>query len=290
MSTFYEKYKKMRLDQKIDLTDIENRTKINIKYLEAIESGNFKAVQQPYLRLFLKAYVNEIGADPAVALSELSEFLLKNESGKPNSKPIEEQKKIIKEVAEKVVEEEMAETTKIKDISKEIKSSNSKIVPPNYIRGIIFIAVWIVALLIIRNITLDSDVGDEQIAQSSIMETYSNYVDFAQLQVDYTETSSQQNALEVTPPFIVKIVTNDMLGIVVQQDTLNIESIPVAGGNQHTFTYENKLDLVLNHSNGISAFINGEPINDIRELGSPARLQFSTEPNSVSIIHYKLTQ
>ena len=42
MSTFFEKYKKIRRDQKIDLTDIENRTKINVKYLEAIESGNFE--------------------------------------------------------------------------------------------------------------------------------------------------------------------------------------------------------------------------------------------------------
>ena len=34
MDNFFEKYKKLREDQKIELTDIENRTKINIKYLK----------------------------------------------------------------------------------------------------------------------------------------------------------------------------------------------------------------------------------------------------------------
>ena len=78
MTKFFEKYKKIRLDQKIELVDIENRTKINVKYLEALESGNFDLVQGPYLRLFLRAYINEIGADADTALSELSEYLFIN--------------------------------------------------------------------------------------------------------------------------------------------------------------------------------------------------------------------
>ncbi len=41
MTNFYEKYKKLRQDQKIELVDIESRTKINIKYLQAIETGDF---------------------------------------------------------------------------------------------------------------------------------------------------------------------------------------------------------------------------------------------------------
>ena len=80
MDNFYEKYKKLRKDQKIDLTDIENRTKINIKYLEALETGDFDLIHDPYTKLFLRAYINEIGADPDVAISELSEYQLKKDS------------------------------------------------------------------------------------------------------------------------------------------------------------------------------------------------------------------
>jgi len=297
MSTFYEKYKKIRLDQKIDLTDIENRTKISIKYLEAIENGNFEVIQKPYLRLFLKAYINEIGAEPEDALSELSEHLLKNDGIKPTQKPIIQTREIIKEEPKEEkpkdgkAEEHKVETPKIKDISKDLKTSKSMVsgISPNLIKGILFIAAWVVALFIIRNITLESDSENNQAPQSPIIETISNYVDFAQLQVDYAEVSSQQNVLEASPPYIVKIVTNNMLGIVAQQDSLDIESIPIAGGSQHTFTYEKRLDLVLNHSDGISAFINGESISDIREQDSPTRLIFSLNPNSISIIHYELT-
>ena len=57
MNNFFEKYKKLRKDQKIDLGDIENRTKINIKYLTAIEAGSFDQILDPYRRLFLRAYI-----------------------------------------------------------------------------------------------------------------------------------------------------------------------------------------------------------------------------------------
>ena len=91
MGKFYEKYIKLRKDQKIDLADIENRTKINIKYLEALETGNLNIIQNPYTKLFLRAYINEIGADPDIAISEFSEYLLKKDS--PKSKETEKTEK-----------------------------------------------------------------------------------------------------------------------------------------------------------------------------------------------------
>ena len=93
MNNFFEKYKKLRQDQKIDLADIENRTKINIKYLEALETGSFDLIQAPYTRLFLRAYINEIGGDPDLAISELSEYLLKKDSSKTTDTEKTEQKK-----------------------------------------------------------------------------------------------------------------------------------------------------------------------------------------------------
>lgn len=305
MSTFFEKYKKIRSDQKIDLADIENRTKINVKYFKAIESGNFEIIQEPYLRLFLKAYINEIGADPNVAVDELIEYLLRKEGTSSIAKPIVQT--IVDEKAEitdKPIEDKL-ETAKVKNFKKDNKIDNFQDistttsatrknrqfnVSPNIIKGVLFISIWVVVIIIIRNITLDTASEGYLPNQNPIVNSISNYVGFAQLQSDYIELSSQQNAIEITPPYIVKIVTNNSLGIVSQQDALNIESIPLAGGAQKTLTFESQLDFVLNHSKGISVFINGEAINDIRSHEYPVRLTFSTEPKAVTIIHYYPTE
>jgi len=76
---FYTELKNIRNKQEIDLSEVANRTKINIKYLEAIESGDFSFLTIVYVRLFLRAYALEIGADPEDALKQLDIHLAKTE-------------------------------------------------------------------------------------------------------------------------------------------------------------------------------------------------------------------
>ena len=72
---FYNKYKKFRIENKIDLKDISKRTKIDLKYLQALERGKFAEIPSVYVKLFFKAYINEIGININEALSELDSFL-----------------------------------------------------------------------------------------------------------------------------------------------------------------------------------------------------------------------
>tara|TARA_B100000900_G_scaffold126304_1_gene106613 strand:+ start:776 stop:1585 length:810 start_codon:yes stop_codon:yes gene_type:complete len=72
---FYNKYKKFRIENNIDLKDISKRTKIDLKYLQALERGKFAEIPPVYVKLFFKAYINEIGININEALSELDSFL-----------------------------------------------------------------------------------------------------------------------------------------------------------------------------------------------------------------------
>ena len=63
MASFYIELKELRKSKEISLDQIHQRTKINMRYLEAIEAGNFDILPIPYLRLFLRAYAKEIGGD-----------------------------------------------------------------------------------------------------------------------------------------------------------------------------------------------------------------------------------
>ena len=53
---FYILLKKTRESKEIDLQTISNTTKVNIKYLEAIENGNFDSLPNIYIRLFIRTY------------------------------------------------------------------------------------------------------------------------------------------------------------------------------------------------------------------------------------------
>ena len=81
---FYNKYKKFRIENNIDLKDIAKRTKIDLKYLQALERGKFAEIPPVYVKLFFKAYINEIGVDINEALSEIDSFL----NQKPKNKTL----------------------------------------------------------------------------------------------------------------------------------------------------------------------------------------------------------
>ncbi|MAX09818.1 MAG: hypothetical protein CMG13_03020 [Candidatus Marinimicrobia bacterium] len=67
---FYEELKKQRNIKKITLEEISEYTKINMKYLDALEIGDFSSLPNVYIRLFLRSYCDYIGSDYKKALDE----------------------------------------------------------------------------------------------------------------------------------------------------------------------------------------------------------------------------
>ena len=67
---FFDALKSHRESQNIEISEICEFTKINQKYIQAIESGNFTVLPTVYMRLFLRAYAEFIGADSAKALED----------------------------------------------------------------------------------------------------------------------------------------------------------------------------------------------------------------------------
>jgi transcriptional regulator with XRE-family HTH domain len=293
MDNFFKKYKKLRKDQKIDLTDIENRTKINIKYLAALEAGNFDLIQAPYTRLFLRAYINEIGADPDEAISELTEYLLKKDNPESEETEKTEQKKTTSDEKKKEISAQSDnKINKFQDISPGLEkmSGNTRtVISPNLIKGILFIVAWVVIIIIIRNITIDNGNNDANTLTNQLIENVTNITSFERLQTDFIEISSQQTAIEQSLPLIIKIVSNKALGIVSVQDSMEVKSISIAAGDQKTYSFDTYLDVLLHHTLGITIFINGETMQDIRPQETPVRLTFSVEPKFVTIKHYSKT-
>ncbi len=60
---YWDSLKKKRINKKITLEDLSLKTKIHVRYFEAIEKGDFSALPNTYIRLFLKTYAQELGVD-----------------------------------------------------------------------------------------------------------------------------------------------------------------------------------------------------------------------------------
>ena len=67
---FFYELKSHRESKNIEISEICEFTKINQKYIQAIESGDFTVLPTVYMRLFLRAYAEFIGADSAKALED----------------------------------------------------------------------------------------------------------------------------------------------------------------------------------------------------------------------------
>ena len=138
MSDLHKKLKALRREQKIDLAAIEKRTKINLEYLKAIESGKFEVLPSTYIRLFLKAYCVEIGADPVDAMRQMNILLGTEES---EVIPITEGEIPVEENGEP---DESTETIAMDHHPHEMRS--------DWIKGITMIALLIFSIYIVKQI------------------------------------------------------------------------------------------------------------------------------------------
>jgi len=68
--TFFLALKNHRESKQITLDEISEFTKINPKYLNAIEEGDFNVIPNIYMRLFIRSYTKYIGADHNQALAD----------------------------------------------------------------------------------------------------------------------------------------------------------------------------------------------------------------------------
>ena len=68
--SFFSLLKSHRESKGVKIQEIAEYTKINPKYLHAIETGEFEVLPNAYMRLFLRSYAQFIGADAKQALDD----------------------------------------------------------------------------------------------------------------------------------------------------------------------------------------------------------------------------
>ncbi len=66
-----ETLREARMRQKLDIADVEERTKIRAKYLRALENEEWSSLPGPtFVKTFLRTYAEVVGVDPHLLVEE----------------------------------------------------------------------------------------------------------------------------------------------------------------------------------------------------------------------------
>lgn len=87
LESFAAELKKMRVDRQISLMDISAATRINLKFLEALEEGNFAVLPQTYIRAFIREYADQVGMDPKEAMRKYDDLKQPRAAERPEAGP-----------------------------------------------------------------------------------------------------------------------------------------------------------------------------------------------------------
>lgn len=270
MAQFYKELKELRLSKKISLEELEIRTKINIRYLEAIEEGKFDILPVPYLRLFLRAYATEIGGDADRALEQLDSFA-------GNTKPARMPKQKNEESDEDYLN---INRSKISDL---ISKSNLKL--RKEIINVIGLSIFFIfSIIIIKKIFSN----ENQINETKLLKNQINIITEEKLLTNYTEDKLIEESLSIDPPFFFTFISGNEIGISIKQDTLNQYIKRLSPGNELNLEgFISKSELIFTNTMKLKTRLNGIALNQIDNYPHPIRLVIKSNPVSYIAKYYK---
>ena len=268
MAQFYKELKELRISKEISLEDLQSKTKINIKYLEAIESGNLEVLPTPYLRLFIRAYALEIGGDANRALEQLDSFIgISNNSIKSPIKPTEK------------------EDNKFNDEFKFfslLASSNLKF-RKDIIKVSVLSVLFIFSILIIKKI-FSNEVTTIEDSSFNVQHNQIKIISEEDLIKNYTEDKFIEKSLITTPPFFFTINADSEIGILIEQDTLKPYTKFLYPGTEVNLEgFISNAKLIFTNTDKIKARLNGEELSLIENYPHPLKVLISSSPPSISV-------
>ena len=271
MSDLHKKLKALRREQKIDLAAIEKRTKINLEYLKAIESGKFEVLPSTYIRLFLKAYCVEIGADPIDAMRQMDILLGVEDS---ETIPIPEVEIPVEENGEP---NENTETIAMDLHPHEMRS--------DWVKGVTMIVVLIFSIYIVKQIVSNnpSQVFDNKVVLEQTVEPITDF----ELINDYVLDKTNTGSLEVNPPYQAKIVARKaQVWFRTETDSaLPIENI-LHKEQQDYFRFVRRFDILINPTNNVDLYWSGQRVPYLESTPHPAKITLDGTAKTVTVQHY----
>ncbi len=240
LKKFAEELKKQRVKKKIALLQIKNRTRIDIKYLEAIEEGNFEVMPEVYIRAFIREYAESIGLNP-------QETLKKFDSAKEGKAPETEKEKS---------DTEEKHELKFEESPAEVPQTAQKIVKPWLVPAIAGGVVLLLAVIIYFAFfnTKNEIVVEEKPYEEIVKENSSRF------ELTEKETVPPVKQEAKADSLLLKIVATDTSWVQVNADSNSVKDFILYPGRSKKLKALKFFDVITGNSGGIKFLLNGDSL------------------------------
>jgi len=275
MATFYIELKELRKSKDITLEQIHNRTKINIRYLRAIEAGDFDIMPIPYLRLFLRAYAEEIGGNAERSLEQLDSFL-----GTASTQ--------VSSIG--TIKDDSNEELEIPTLDQFFPNIPDKKTRQDLIKAGILLIIFIFIIIVSQKIfkqkssAIISDNG-------SFLQNQIKIISNDDLISGYIQDQFSEEIIPTKSPFIIKLIPRNEVAFSFHNSIKNKINYRLKPGVEKTLeTFKIKSELLFTNTVDLSIYINGYAINT-QDHKYPVKLTIKpTTPPSLIIQRYRPLQ
>ena len=265
LDNFAEYLKKARLKKGSSIEQIAAQTRIDIKFLEAIDSGNFGFLPDLYVKAFIKQYAKAIDLDELDTLKKYDDALAGNFIDDDEPKSLLEQKV---DITSTKPETESEKQIPIYDGSEskpkpEIKSSDFQrlIRVFVYVAGIVLVGVIIFFAFINRNSKI---VVQEPPYEKVLEETRDRY----QIKGEEDSTSATTFITDSLTLQVVNADSVDSAWVMIIYDDLKKEDFLLYPRNSKTVFAADNFKFTLGNSGVILLKLNNELLNFDGRRGS----------------------
>lgn len=279
LKKFADELKTAREIKEISLLQVSARTKIDPKFLQAIEDANFDVLPEIYIRAFIKEFAQTIDLNSKEVLQKFDIARL----GKPKEKPQSQLETASKE--DSVNLQETSETKKF-DSAEVLQPSTlepgkaAKSLKLNYIIGgsILFVALIVVYFAFIRNSS--PEIIQEKFNQETSVENTQRFeIDKSSQSQTTSQTSDVIDQSVVTPDSLrLSVYANARVWIKVSTDGKTVHQNIVQANTRLNFASIKNFSVSVGNAGVVKIFFNNKQIKNVGKLGEIKNL-FITPDN-----------
>jgi len=237
----------------VNLQQIALKTRIDIKFLEAIDNGDFTFLSDPYVRAFIKEYAKVIGLDEIITLQKYEAAKKGMELEEFESSP--ETTETITEPQNNVQTYDATHHPVKKDLSVSLKL--------NLIRFAVFAGAVLLFFLIIYYLFFKS--SDEiVITEKSIEEIIDENKERFEEEADRNVTDNTQSADSIS----LTVFSNDTSWIKIIFDDSREEEFTLFPNSQKKLRSKDNFKIIVGNSGGIKFSLDNEQLNFAGKAGT----------------------
>jgi len=252
LDKFAEELRQTRKENEITLQQMAARTRIDIKFLEAIDNGNFSFLPNIYVRAFIKQFAKAVGLDE-------EETIKKYEAAKQGKLP--EKAEIVKEENKEPVKKDIPKPGKkqnqsvqtFTDVTETKTEDDSGKKKKAMMTGVAVVIVITVLIYLVFFQDSSQIIVEEKPFEEVLEESTQRYVE--EEKVDETTSAVITDSLVLQ---IKNTDSRDTSWILVITDNIIKEDYLIYPGSGKTFKAGNNFKFILGNSGVIRLELNGE--------------------------------